>query len=61
VEARAAADPVCQRLTSVPGVGPITAFQFKSSIEDPERLSTARRSALTPAWRPDAHSQASGT
>ena len=38
MEARAAADPVCQRLTSVPGVGPITAFQFKSSIEDPERF-----------------------
>jgi transposase len=38
LEARAAADPVCRRLTSVPGVGPITAFQFKSSIEDPARF-----------------------
>jgi transposase len=38
LEARAAADPVCQRLTSVPGVGPITAFQFKSSVEDPGRF-----------------------
>jgi transposase len=38
LEARAAADPVCRRLTSVPGVGPITAFQFKSSIEDPGRF-----------------------
>jgi transposase len=38
LEARAAADPVCQRLTSVPGVGPITAFQFKSGVEDPGRF-----------------------
>jgi transposase len=38
LEARAAADPVCRRLTSVPGVGPITALQFKSSIEDPARF-----------------------
>ena len=35
---RAAVDPVCRRLTSTPGVGPITAFQFKSSIEDPTRF-----------------------
>ena len=36
--ARAEADPVCQRLMSVPGVGPITALTFKSSIEDPGRF-----------------------
>ena len=35
---RAAADPVTARLMSVPGVGPITALVFKSSIEDPERF-----------------------
>jgi transposase len=39
---RAAADPVCQRLTSVPGVGPITAFQFKSSVEDPKAVRARR-------------------
>jgi transposase len=38
LEARAAADPVCQRLMSTPGVGPIVAFRFKSSIEDPTRF-----------------------
>jgi len=38
LEARATADPVCQRLMSVPGVGPIVAFRFKSSIEDPARF-----------------------
>lgn len=38
LDARAAADPVCARLMSVPGVGPITALTFKSSIEDPGRF-----------------------
>jgi transposase len=38
LDARAAGDPVCARLMSVPGVGPITALTFKSSIEDPGRF-----------------------
>lgn len=38
LDARAAADPVATRLMSVPGVGPITALTFKSSIEDPARF-----------------------
>ncbi|MDO9222115.1 MAG: IS110 family transposase [Caulobacter sp.] len=37
--AQAATDPVTVRLMTVPGVGPITALVFKSSIEDPERFS----------------------
>ena len=36
--ASAAADPVAARLMTVPGVGPITALIFKSSIEDPNRF-----------------------
>jgi transposase len=36
--AQAAADPVTARLMTAPGVGPITALVFKSSIEDPERF-----------------------
>jgi transposase len=36
--AGAAADPVAARLMTVPGVGPITALTFKSSIEDPDRF-----------------------
>ena len=36
--AQAAADPVTARLMTVPGVGPITALVFKSSIEDPGRF-----------------------
>ena len=37
--AQAAADPVTARLMIAPGVGPITALVFKSSIEDPARFS----------------------
>jgi transposase len=33
-----AADPVCNRLMTVPGVGPIVALTFKASIEDPARF-----------------------
>lgn len=36
--ARATVDPVATRLMSVPGVGPLIAFTFKSSIEDPRRF-----------------------
>lgn len=34
----AAADPVAARLMSAPGVGPICALVFKTSIEDPDRF-----------------------
>jgi transposase len=36
--AQAAADPVTQRLMTAPGVGPITALIYKTSIEDPNRF-----------------------
>jgi transposase len=36
--ARAATDPVATRLMSVPGIGPIVALTYKSSIEDPGRF-----------------------
>lgn len=36
--ASAAADPIAARLMTAPGVGPITALVFKSSIEDPDRF-----------------------
>jgi transposase len=38
LEGRAATDPVCARLMSVPGVGPITALTFTASVEDPRRF-----------------------
>lgn len=38
LEQRAASDPVCARLMTVPGVGPITALTYTRSIEDPRRF-----------------------
>lgn len=38
LKARAAADPVCSRLMSVPGVGPVAALTYRTSIEDPARF-----------------------
>ncbi|GAA0300088.1 IS110 family transposase [Sphingomonas oligophenolica] len=40
--ATAEADPVAARLMTVPGVGPLTALIFKSSIEDPGRFACGR-------------------
>lgn len=44
---------VCRRLMSVPGVGPITALAFRSTIDRPERFSRSRdvgaHLGLTPA------------
>ena len=42
LKARAAADPVAVRLMSVPGVGPIVALTYLSSIEDPSRFARSR-------------------
>jgi transposase len=48
----AKADPVCRRLMTAPGVGPITALAFKSGVDDPNRFSSSRTVAahfgLTP-------------
>jgi transposase len=38
LERRAENDPICVRLMTVPGVGPITALTFAASIEDPHRF-----------------------
>ena len=39
LEDRAKADPVCARLMTVPGVGPITALTYTATVEDPRRFS----------------------
>ena len=36
------ADPVCQRLMTVPGVGFITALTFKAGVDDPTRFKRSR-------------------
>lgn len=52
VEVRAKSDPVCRRLMTVPGVGPITALSFRAAIDDPTRFKSSRAVAayfgLTP-------------
>jgi transposase len=45
-------DAVCQRLMTVPGVGPVTALTFKAGVDDPTRFKNSRTVAahfgLTP-------------
>lgn len=36
------ADPVCQRLMSVPGVGAVVAIAFRSGVDDPGRFRRSR-------------------
>jgi transposase len=38
LEERAEADPICARLMTAPGVGPITALTYTATIEDPHRF-----------------------
>ncbi|MER8709012.1 IS110 family transposase [Mesorhizobium sp. M1088] len=37
-----AADPVCRRFMTVPGVGPVAALTYKVAIDDPHRFSRSR-------------------
>jgi transposase len=52
VRALTKADPLCVRLMSIPGVGPVTALTFKSAVDDPARFKSSRNVAahfgLTP-------------
>jgi transposase len=38
LDTRAASDPICVRLMTAPGVGPVIALTYKASIEDPGRF-----------------------
>lgn len=40
VEATAKANPICRRLMTVPGVGPIVALSFVTAVDDPARFKT---------------------
>jgi transposase len=42
LEGAAAADPVCQRLMTAPGVGTICALTFRAAIDVPERFARSR-------------------
>ena len=36
------AEPVCRRLMTVPGVGPVTALAFRATVDQPERFARSR-------------------
>lgn len=52
VRAMAKKDTVCQRLMTVPGIGPVTSLTFKVAVDDPARFRSSRTVAahfgLTP-------------
>lgn len=52
----AMAHPVCRRLMTVPGVGPITALRFVAAIDDPSRFATAHRVQSYVGLTPGEHS-----
>jgi transposase len=53
LERVARADPVCRRLQTVPGVGPLTAVTYRAAVDDPGRFGSSADVAaylgLTPA------------
>jgi transposase len=49
------ADPVCQRLLSAPGVGPITALTYRSAIDVAERFTRSRNVGVHLGLTPRAH------
>jgi transposase len=42
IVAEAAGDPVCRRLMTAPGVGPIVALTYRAAVDDPTRFSSSR-------------------
>lgn len=52
VERLAKEDPICRRLMTVPGVGPVTAYAYRAAVDDPHRFTSSRNVAahfgLTP-------------
>lgn len=36
------ADPICRRLMTMPGIGPVTALTFRATIDDPKRFRRSR-------------------
>jgi len=42
VVSAATEDPVCRRLMTAPGVGPVTALTFRAAVDEPRRFSRSR-------------------
>lgn len=61
LERLAEQDPVCQRLMSVPGVGPVTSLRFVAALDDVSRFPTAHAVqsflGLTPGERSSSERQ----
>jgi transposase len=51
-------EPICRRLMTVPGVGPLTALAFRATVDQPERVADPAKSALTSVLRSGATSPA---
>jgi len=49
LEQLAQEDPICQRLMSVPGVGPITSMRFVAALDDVSRFPMPMQSRATSA------------
>jgi transposase len=45
VKTIARSNPICQRLMSIPGIGPVSAVTFVATIDDPTRFARAHRVA----------------
>jgi transposase len=52
----AAEDPVCRRLMTVPGVGPVVAVTFRTTVDRPERFPRSRAVGAHPGLAPRKHS-----
>lgn len=48
--------PVCRRLMTIPGVGPVTAVRFLAAIDDPTRFASAHRVQSYLGLTPGEHS-----
>lgn len=61
----AKAEPVCRRLMTVPGVGPITAYSYWAAVDDPSRFQSSRSVAahfgLTPRTFQSGESSSKGS
>jgi transposase len=64
IDRMVAADPVCKRFMTVPGVGPLTALTFKAGVDDPTRFRSSRTVGayfgLTPRRHQSGHTDFSG-
>ena len=60
LEQQAKADPVCRRLMSVPGVGPVTAMRFVATLDQVERFGDGAQEAWYLGLVPGENSSSEG-